>query len=108
LQLEDLLLLDLNNETLLAFVDAPKEIERMGGKRVNVSTIHRWAFSGVRRVRLEAVRLGNVWYTTKQALQRFVERLTCVSLPEPPEFRPPSEVRRASAHAEVALEARGA
>jgi hypothetical protein len=51
------------------------------GKRTHLSTILRWITRGAKapsgeRVRLEAVRIGGRWMTSRQALQRFAERLT--------------------------------
>ncbi|HVK18248.1 MAG TPA: DUF1580 domain-containing protein [Fimbriiglobus sp.] len=44
------------------------------------STVLRWIHRGVRtptgRARLEAVRVGGVWYTSKEAVQRFANRLS--------------------------------
>jgi hypothetical protein len=55
------------------------------GKKTHLSTLLRWINRGARAptgqlVRLEAVRLGNRWHTTRAALQRFAESLT----PQPP------------------------
>jgi hypothetical protein len=52
-----------------------------GGKKTHLSTLLRWILIGARGpsgepVRLEAVRLGGRWMTTREALQRFAERLT--------------------------------
>jgi hypothetical protein len=50
-------------------------------KPVAASTVFRWIFAGVRlpdgsRVRLEAVRLGGRWLTSREAIQRFMEAQT--------------------------------
>jgi Protein of unknown function (DUF1580) len=50
-------------------------------KPVAPSTVFRWVFDGVRlpdgsRVRLEAVRLGGHWLTSREAIQRFMEAQT--------------------------------
>jgi hypothetical protein len=51
------------------------------GEKTHISTILRWIVRGAKapdgsRVRLEAVRLGGRWFTSKEALQRFAESLT--------------------------------
>src|SRR3712207_737163 len=51
------------------------------GKKTHISTLLRWIRDGAKgpggeRVRLEAVRLGGRWLTTRGALQRFGEGLT--------------------------------
>ena len=49
--------------------------------QTHFSTCYRWIFRGAKdpagnRVRLEAVRLGGRWITSRQALQRFSDALT--------------------------------
>jgi hypothetical protein len=51
------------------------------GRKTHLSTLLRWILQGSRGpdgavVRLEAVRLGGRWVTSREALQRFAERLT--------------------------------
>jgi hypothetical protein len=65
-------MIDLQSETMVAL----KDVELVPGKKVHFSTVFRWVTKGVRGVRLEAVRLGNRWLTSAEALQRFVERLS--------------------------------
>ena len=45
-------------------------------KRPHLSRLLRWILDGVNGVRLEAIRLGGRWVTSREALQRFCERLT--------------------------------
>jgi hypothetical protein len=52
-----------------------------GGKKTHLSTLLRWITKGAKgpggeTVRLEAVRLGGRWMTSREALQRFAEALT--------------------------------
>jgi hypothetical protein len=44
-----------------------------GGNPVSLSSLLRWSGE---RVHLEAVRLGGRWVTSREALQRFAQRLT--------------------------------
>jgi hypothetical protein len=58
-----------------------EEAARIG--KVHFTTAYRWALKGVPspgggRVRLEVVRLGRAWLTSKQALARFSEKLTLI------------------------------
>jgi hypothetical protein len=46
------------------------------GKRVHVATIRRWATPGIGGVCLETILCGGVRCTSKEALQRFFERVT--------------------------------
>jgi hypothetical protein len=79
------------------------------GKRTHLSTILRWILDGAKApngtvVKLEGVRLGGRWLTTKQALQRFAEALTPdlnAERAQPP--RSPTARHRASERAEVEL-----
>ena len=53
------------------------------GKKTHFQTVLRWVIHGSKgpsgsRIRLEAVRLGGRWMTSREALQRFAERLTPV------------------------------
>src|SRR3954451_21712132 len=52
-----------------------------GGKSLHYSTLLRWILRGARPsegrlVRLDAVRIGHKWCTSRAAAQRFVEALT--------------------------------
>ena len=51
------------------------------GKRCHLSTILRWIMTGAKApdgtvVKLEGLRIGGRWTTSRQAIQRFAERLT--------------------------------
>ena len=68
--------INLEDEQLLSLADAARALPRLRGrKRVHVSTLHRWVLRGVRGVRLEATRLGRTLVTSREALQRFSDRL---------------------------------
>jgi hypothetical protein len=75
-------MLDITTEETLSFTNASKILPPgRNGARPQLSTLIRWALDGVRGpdgrlVRLEAVRLGRKWVTSRQALQRFVAALT--------------------------------
>jgi hypothetical protein len=77
--------LDLTVETPLPLADACKYVPPgRGGRKTHLSTLVRWSTHGAKApsgelIRLEALRLGNRWMTSRQALQRFAELLTpCV------------------------------
>lgn len=83
------------------------------GRPVHLSCVLRWITNGSsapggRRVRLEAVRLGGRWITSREALARFAEALTPrfdqESAPAP---RSPSKRQQASQHAAKQLESIG-
>src|SRR5262245_137676 len=75
-------MLDLKTETVIPLAAAAKLVPPgRRGKRTHLSTLLRWITVGAKAstgevVRLEAVRLGSRWLTSREALQRFAERLT--------------------------------
>jgi hypothetical protein len=75
-------MLDTTAETPIPLKTAARLIPpARNGKKTHLSTLLRWVTAGARspsgeRVRLEAVRLGGRWMTSREALQRFAERLT--------------------------------
>jgi hypothetical protein len=106
--------IDLTAETPIPLQDACRLIPpARNGKRCHLSTVLRWILAGARgpsgeRVRLEAVRLGDRWLTSREALQRFSERLTpCLDSPASPPPRTPTQRRRASERAARELEKEG-
>lgn len=67
--------IDLQTENLLSLTDAARALPAIDGRRPHVSTLWRWAKKGVRGVRLEHVRLGHRICTSREALNRFAQRL---------------------------------
>ena len=86
-------MIEIAAENLLTLPDAAARLPRRGRRKVHVCTIYRWMSRGVRGVKLEAIKLGGVTYTSVEALQRFANR--CSGAP-PPRVQPPSR-RRAAA-----------
>lgn len=86
-----------------------------GGRAVDPSTVFRWVTKGTtaggRRVRLEAVRAGSRWLTSRPAVARFVTALTDAAAPAaspPVTSRSPSARQRAASKAGATLQAIGA
>ena len=82
------------------------------GKRVHFSTVFRWATNGVRGVKLETVKVGHTRYTTREALNAFVEHLSCADAtpepePTPKGWRTPAQRARDHAAAERRLDEAG-
>jgi hypothetical protein len=46
------------------------------GRRMAVSTLHRWRTRGSAGVVLDAIRIGGSWYTSTEAFQVFCDRVT--------------------------------
>jgi hypothetical protein len=74
--------LDLTVEKPVPLSEAAKLVPpARRGRKTHISTLVRWILTSVTapdgtRVRLEAVRLGSRWMTSREALQRFAEQLT--------------------------------
>ena len=71
--------IDLSKERILTFPELAGHMpRRRRGRPVHVSTIHRWRGTGVRGIRLDAVRIGGAWHTSWEAFARFCEALTAL------------------------------
>ena len=74
-------MIDISTEQLLTLSQAAR-VRPHGrlGRPTHLSTVYRWISRGVRGVagvvKLEGVRIGGSWYTSREALQRFAEALT--------------------------------
>jgi hypothetical protein len=64
------------DETILPPAEATKEVPRRRGRKTHVSTLYRWMTSGCRGVVLESIQVGGTRCTSREALQRFFERLS--------------------------------
>ncbi len=100
------------SEGLIELSAIPRILPGRNGKRLAPSTVWRWSNEGCRtpdggRVKLEVVRIGGRTMTTREALQRFVERLNERPSEAPP-VRTPAERRRASEAAAAELVRLGA
>lgn len=70
---------NLLDEELLPFASA---IRSLPGAP-HISTGYRFAMRGIRGVVLETVRVGGKRYTSRQALNRFIEKVTAATTPNP-------------------------
>ena len=70
-------MIDLNEEHLISIAEAARlRPPGRSGRPTHASTVYRWIGGGVRGIKLEAVRLGGSLYTSREAIQRFAERLS--------------------------------
>jgi len=70
-------MIDSASETLISLADAAGELpRRRRGRKAHVSCLYRWSTAGCRGVVLESIQVGATRCTSKQALQRFFERLS--------------------------------
>jgi hypothetical protein len=107
-------MIDLTAESTLSLEAAARLVPpSRGAKRTHLSTMLRWVLTGARgpageRIKLDAVRLGGKWITSREALQRFTERLTPRLDGDPsPLPRSPGQRARASERAANQLEKLG-
>src|SRR5262245_12375645 len=72
------------DETILPPAEAARELpRRRRGRKPHVSTLYRWMTSGCRGVVLESIQVGGTRCTSREALQRFFERLSGPDLTGP-------------------------
>jgi hypothetical protein len=74
--------IDVFGETVFTLAEAAKRLPHVrGGRKVHVCCLYRWAMAGRKSrdgmiVRLETIKFGGTTCTSKEALQRFFDRLT--------------------------------
>ena len=107
-------MIDLQIETSLSLSQAARLLPHgRRGRPVTLSCVLRWVLDGLRGpsgdlVRLEALRLGGRWITSKEAIQRFAEKLTpSLGSVKPEAPRTPTQRSRAAEQAAKRLERHG-
>ena len=107
--------IDLLREQVYPFAKAAQFVPpARNGRKTHISTLLRWATKGAKApdgtvVRLEALRLGGRWVTSREAIQRFAAALT----PRPdvtgdaPRTRTAASRQRASERAAAELDGLG-
>lgn len=88
--------------SLTAATKLPVFRHRRGGKRINVSTLWRWATNGVRGIKLETIMVGGTRETSLEAIERFFEALTLQSQPQSVPAPPPRHSRQRQREIEAA------
>jgi hypothetical protein len=95
----------INQETLISLAEAAQSIPPgRKGKPTHLSTVLRWILHGVHGIRLEGVRLGGRWLTSREALARFAEQLTARAEPAAIQVTSPSDRKRDGQFAERELD----
>ena len=65
------------DENIIKLADAANELpRRRRGRKAHVSCLYRWSTIGCRGVLLETLQVGGTRCTSREALQRFFERLS--------------------------------
>jgi hypothetical protein len=68
----------LEREAAISFSAATRLPElQKDGRKLHPSTLYRWSKAGVRGVVLETVVLGGTRCTTREAVRRFLHKLSC-------------------------------
>lgn len=107
-------MIDTTAEVPLPLCQAADELpRRRRGRKTHVSTLFRWSSSGCKGVVLETIQVGGTRCTSREALQRFYERLSAPRVPGdgspvPPGLRSAVRRRRDSERAAALLERGGA
>jgi hypothetical protein len=70
-------MIDVGIEKLMTFGEAG----RLLGWQPSPATFWRWRVKGVNNVRLDCVRVGGRWMTSREAIQRFVEQSSSNPIP---------------------------
>jgi len=65
----------LTTEQVFTFAELARRLPKVGGKKIHVSTLHRWCRKGVRGVLLEFRMLGGRIFTSVEAVDRFSKQL---------------------------------
>ena len=66
-------MIDFGSERLISFATAAREFP---GGPVHVTTLQRWRSHGIRGVRLETILRGGARYTSREAIERFINATT--------------------------------
>ena len=70
-------MIDTTTESPIPLTQAADELpRRRRGRKTHVSTLFRWSKAGCKGVRLETIQVGGTRCTSREALQRFFERLS--------------------------------
>lgn len=70
-------MIDIHSEILITLAQAADELpRRRRGRKTHVCTLYRWTSSGCRGVVLESLQVGATRCTSREALQRFFQKLS--------------------------------
>lgn len=100
-------MLSLQSESIVSLTEATTHLpRRRRGKKPNVATLYRWASRGCRGIVLETIQIGGTRCTSREALQRFAERLTAAVASGSPQS-PKAAGNAAHEHADRTLKGAG-
>jgi hypothetical protein len=97
--------IDVQTETIISFADARSAFPGID-RRISLATLHRWRLNGVRGVKLETVLIGGLRYTSREAIDRFIQAQNADDAPATPVITA-SQRKRQSEAARAELERMG-
>lgn len=103
-------MIDIATEDIFPLAELPKRLPaRRRKKPLHISTVFRWAASGINGVVLETIRVGGALHTSIEAVQRFSEALTAKrnSHGDAAPIRTPTQRRQSQKQAAKILDAAG-
>lgn len=106
-------MIDIFTESTLSIQEACSLLPRgRNNSRPHFATVYRWILDGAKApdgqlVKLEASRLGSKYITSKEAIKRFMDRLTPADEAAPLPIRSPAARNRAAEQAGIALAEKG-
>ena len=65
--------IDLDRERLMSLNAAADLLSQLLGPRIAYKTAYNWSRCGIKKVKLDSVRIGESLFTTREAVIRFVE-----------------------------------
>lgn len=85
--------IDIRSEELFTLSELARQLPRRRGRRpVSPSTLYRWWRRGLRGVHLEVLQVGGTACSSREAMQRFFERLGRVAGDGAPHVATPRQV----------------
>lgn len=93
-------------DSIISVEAAAKHVSKLCGKKRNRSVILRWINRGVSGVKLEAIRIGGDLFTSREALNEFLNKAQTART-EKHSKRTSEGIRRAKAETEREAEALG-
>lgn len=76
-------MIDRETETLLTLQEAADSLPAIGGRKPHWRTVYGWHWKGLRGVRLETVVVAGRRLTSREAIDRFIQRTTADREPRP-------------------------
>jgi hypothetical protein len=68
--------IDLQIDEVFPLAEVPEKIAPIVGRKVRMSTVHRWAKIGFQGVTLETIKVGATRCTSAKAIQRFASAIS--------------------------------